>query len=99
MNRLFTVFVLFIFVSLPVLSHAKPFVATDWSNSYTVQKLQNKDVSNKKRSSPFIATDYSNSYTVQKLQNKDVSNKECSSPIVATDYSNSYAVQKLSRCI
>ncbi len=46
MNKLFIVFVLFILVSLPVLSHAGPFVATDASNAYTVQKLQNKDVKN-----------------------------------------------------
>jgi len=95
MSKLFIVFVLFIFVSLPVLSHAGPFVATDASNSLTIQKLQNKDVKNS--SSPFVATDASNSLTVQKLRNKDV--KNCSSPFVATDASNAYARQILLRCI
>jgi len=54
MSKLFIVFVLFILVSLPVLSHAGPFVATDASNSLTVQKLQNKDISNKNSSSELV---------------------------------------------
>jgi len=95
MSKLFIVFILFIFVSVPVLSYAGPFVATSPSDAYTVQKLQNKDI--KKSSSPFVATSPADAYTIQKLQNKGI--KCTSHPIVATDWSNAYAVQSLTPCI